>query len=451
MFTLAPEIQSILAAFAPLFTSPVWPHAQTLLIGAILCTGKRTVTSALRVMGLKDEKRFTNFHRVLNRSKWNLLCGSKILLGLLVALLPTSWPVIIAVDETIECRKGEKIEIKGCYRDAVRSSKSKVVHCFGVKWIAMMLIVPLPWAKRTWAAPFLTVPAPSKSANAANHKRHKTTVDWTCQMIKLVRRWIHTRAIVLVGDGAYAAVSLALCCAGLPLPVTLVSRLRLDAALYDFPPKQRAGKRGPKPKKGKKQLSLLERIKDTTLKWETIEVIWYDGITRSLEILSGVSLWYTPGFNPIAIKWVIVRDPKGQLRTEAFFSTNLNVAAIQIIRWFIFRWNIEVTFQELRTHLGFETQRQWSKLAIARTTPVLFGLFSIIVLFVIKITKDSPLPVMSCAWYKKPEATFSDVIVAARRHIWTTNYFVNSSKRPDISYLLDEPILNLIEQLCYAA
>jgi hypothetical protein len=451
MFNLAPEVQSILAAFAPLFSSPVWPHAQTLLIGAILCPGKRTVTSALRVMGLKDEKCFTNFHRVLNRAKWSLLDGSKVLLGLLVALIPANWPVIITMDETIERRKGDKIKAKGCYRDAVRSSKSKVVHCFGLKWIAMMLIVPLPWAKRTWALPFLTVLAPSKSANEANNKKHKTTVDWTRQMIMLVRRWIPTRAIVLVGDGAYAAVSLALCCAGFPVPVTLVSRLRLDAALYDFPPEEQPGKRGPKPKKGKKQASLLERIKDTKLKWKTIEVIWYDGIKRSLEILSGVSMWYTPGFDPIAIKWVVVRDPKGKLRTEAFFSTNLNIAAIQIIRWFIFRWNIEVTFEELRAHLGFETQRQWSKLAIARTTPVLFGLFSIIVLFVIKITKDSPLAVLSCAWYKKPEATFSDVIAAARRHIWTINYFVNLSKKPNISYLFDDPIQHLLEQLCYAA
>jgi len=451
MFTLPYEIEIVLYAFAPLFSTRVWNHAQILAIGAILCTGKRTVTSALRVMGLSKDKRFTNYHRVLNRAVWSTRQGAKILLGLITFLVPPTWPLIIGIDETIERRQGKKIKHKGCYRDGVRSTKKKVVHCFGLKWICMMLIVPLPWTKRTWALPFLTVLAPSKESNEVNGKRHKTTVDWACQMIKQVRRWVSDRMIVLVGDGTYAAVSLALCCAGFSVPVILISRLRLDAALYDFPPSEQPGKRGPKPKKGKKQPSLAARINDPSTTWKRIKIVWYEGIKRPLEIFSGISLWYTPGQAPVPIKWVVVRDPKGELRTEAFFSTDLKVGEERILHWFILRWNVEVTFEESRAHLGIETQRQWSDPAIARTTPVLFATFSLVTLMADQIVKDGTLPIFQCAWYQKPEATFSDAIALVRRQIWTSRYYTNSSKPPDYSLFPEDFIDTLLDQLCYAA
>jgi len=319
MFSVPQKVEDVLIAFRPLFSIPVWQSARVLAIGAILCIGKRTVTAALKVMGFENEKRYTNYHRVLNRAKWDSLNGAKILLGLIIKLLPSGFPLIIGIDETIERRKGKKIKAKGCYRDAVRSSKSRVIHCYGLKWICMMAIVALPWSKRFWALPFLSVLAPSKNYSQSQNKRHKTTVDWTCQMIMQVRRWLPKHLIVLVGDGAYAALKLALCCSGLPTPVCLVSRLRLDAALYDFPPPPQPGKRGPKPKKGKRQKSLQERIKDESTQWRSVIIDWYDGIKREHEVFSGIALWYTPGHNPVPIKWVVVRDPAGELSTEAFF------------------------------------------------------------------------------------------------------------------------------------
>lgn len=451
MVNLPLEVKTILFAFAPLFSTPVWQNACVLSIGAILSIGKRTVTSALKVMGLKDEQRFTNYHRVLNRAKWNALNAAKILLGLIVSVIPANWPLIVLVDETIERRKGNKIKAKGCYRDAVRSSHKKVVHCFGLKWIAMMTVVPLPWSQRPWSLPFLTVLAPPKSYNKAQNKRHKTTVDWTCQMIMQVRRWLPNHPIVLVGDGAYAAVKLILCCIGFPTPVCLVSRLRQDAALYDFPPPDQPGKRGPKPKKGNKQPSLLERINEPSTIWNPLTIVWYDGIKRTLEIFSGISLWYTPGQDPVPIKWVVVRDPKGELRTESFFATDLKATEKQILTWVILRWNIEVTFEELRTHLGFETQRQWSDLAIARTTPALFSMFSVVVLIALELLKSKTLTIQTCAWYQKTDATFSDVIASVRRHIWHFRNYTNSSPKPDSSYFKDDLLKTLLDIVCYAA
>ncbi len=358
--------------------------------------------------------------------------------------------MIILIDETIERRKGKKIWAKGCYRDAVRSTHKKVIHCFGLKWIAMMLIVPAPWAKRVWALPFLTVPAPSEASNETRGWRHKTTVDQTRLMIMRVRRQQPYRTIVLAGDRAYAAVTPALCCAGLPVPVALAARFRSDAALYDFPPPELPGKPGPKPKKGKRQTSLLARSQDPSTVWSAIKVIWYDGIERTLEIFSGVSLWHTPGLDPVPIKWVVVRDPEGKLRTEAFFCTDPEAAAIQIIRWFILRWNAEVTFEEVRAHLGVETQRQWSDLAIARTAPALFAMFSIVVQMAIEMLKDTTMPIMKSAWYNKSEAAFSDVIAFVRRRIWSARYFVNSSEHPDFSYSQDDFLDTLPDQVCYA-
>src|SRR5919109_408296 len=147
----------ILAPFAPLFSARVWRHAHVLLLGAMLTPGSRTVTEALRVMGLALEGQFTNDHRVLNRATWSARQGSRILLGLLITLLvPLGAPIVLGADDTVARRSGRKITTKGCYRDAVRSTNKHVIRCFGLKWVAMMLLVPVPWSRRAWALPFLT-------------------------------------------------------------------------------------------------------------------------------------------------------------------------------------------------------------------------------------------------------------------------------------------------------
>ncbi len=189
-------------------------------------------------------------------------------------------------------------------------------------------------------------------------------------------------------------------------------------------------------------------MEDPSTVWTSVSILWYDGVMRSLEIFSGVSLWYTPGFHPVPINWAVVRDPEGWLRTEAFFCTDLKASAEQILRQFILRWNVEVTFEELRAHLGFETQRQQSDKAIERTTPALFGLFSLVTLMAIEIVKDGSVSVLSCAWYRKPEAAFSDVIALVRRHIWSFNY-TNPDKKGEFTDFKEELFQTMLQQLCY--
>src|SRR4051794_3994917 len=171
---LPPEIVAILAAFAPLLSHRVWPHARTLLLGAILVNGRRTVALALRVMGLADEAHYTNHHRVLNRAAWSAGQAGQTLLGLIVATLPADAPIILAADDTIERRNGRLICAKGCYRDPVRSSQRHTVLCFGLKWVVMAVLIPVPWSRRVWALPSLT--ALSWPEGKGPHLRHKTSI-----------------------------------------------------------------------------------------------------------------------------------------------------------------------------------------------------------------------------------------------------------------------------------
>ncbi len=449
MLPLPEGIIAVLGRFAPLFSQPVWRHVRVLVVGALLCQGARTVTAVLRVMGLKGEKRFGKYHRVLSRARWSGLVGARMLLGLLVALLPPGWPVLVGIDETIERRQGRKIQAKGVYRDAVRSTEKHVVKCLGLKWISMMLLVPLPWSSRPWALPFLTVLAPSRAANEKASKPHHTTVDWAWRLARLVSRWLD-RPWVLIGDGAYACVRFAQGCQR--QGVTLVARLRLDAVLYDFPEPVPAGRRGRKPKKGQRQPSLKARASQPGAPGWTLTVVrWYGGERKRVWLLTGISLWYSSGLTPLPIRWVLVVDPQGQARTEAFFSTDVSLTAETIVEWFVLRWNVEVTFEESRRHLGVETQRQWSDLAIARTTPVLLGLFSLVCLMAHRLLATDSLPLQSTAWYAKSEATFSDVLAWVRRVCWACRYFNASRSKAEPVILPRDQWDTLLDQLASAA
>ena len=416
------DIINVLEQFAPVFSSRVWQHALILLIGAILCRKERTVASILRIMGLGNDPHFVNYHRVLNKSCWSGLQAAKILLGLLVALVPVNCPIIIGIDDTIERRKGEKIKAKGRYRDPVRSTHKHVIRCFGLKWLCMMLIVSLPWSKRHWSLPFLTVLTPSKKANAEDNRRHKTTIDWTIQMIKQVSRWLANRNIILIGDGSFACIRLAHTCIQLG-KVTLISRLRLDARLFDFPGPEVPGKRGPKPQKGERLPKLKDLVDDPEQDWQEARVKWYGGVSKNIHFLKGVCLWHTPGQKPVPVRWGLVVGPDGKCKPEAFFSTYTQLTPIQIVEYFVLRWSMEVTFQESRRHLGVETQRQWTDKAIARSTPALMGLFSIVCLMALRlISTGKKLIPQNTAWYQKQEVTFSDVLAFVRRHIWVHKY-----------------------------
>jgi hypothetical protein len=428
---LPPEIVAILAAFAPLFSDRTWIKAQLLAVGALLATGDRTVCAVLRVMGLSREQHFTNYHRVLNRDAWSCLAAGQILLGLIVAVLPCDWPIALAADDTIERRSGRRIKAKGCYRDPVRSSRKHVVTCFGLKWVALMILVPVPWSQRVWALPLLTCLSwPEGSGRRATHK---TSVDWTRQMVVQVRRWLPERELILVTDGGFAAVELARGCQ--QHQVTMICRLRLDAAWYHPPGPQPPNKRGPKPKKGRRQRRLTEWASRNDTPWELIEVDWYGGRRKSMQIFSRTGLWYRRGQDPVAIRYVLARDPEGKQSDAAYFCTDERFLPEEILKYVVQRWSVEVTFEEARAHLGLETQRQWSDLAIARTTPVLLGLFSVVTLAALWCHEAGLLSAERTAWYAKEEPTFSDCLRLVRVRIWQVRISGMSGGEADVIQL----------------
>jgi hypothetical protein len=450
MPTPSPEIIRLLSVFAVAMTAPTFAKSLVLIYGTILTPGIRTVSAVLRVMGLGDLETFGNYHRVLNRDRWSPWVMSQLLLALLIRVfIPDGIGLIILIDETLERRQGKRIAYKGRFRDAVRSTAQKVVTCLGIRWCCLALLVEVPWSGRPWALPFLIVPVLAPKTSARLHKRHRTSVDWAQYVIEKVRRWQPDRDITLVGDGAYAAVALVQRCQRLKRPVRLVSRLRLDAVLHDEPGPQAPHQRGPKPKKGARQSSLATRLTDAATRWETVCVPWYGGIDKTLEIVTGVSLWYHRGTDPVRLRWVLVRCPDNTFKPTAFFCSDPTVSADQILRWFVCRWNIEVTFEELRAQLGFETQRQWSERAIERTAPCLFGLFSVIVAMA-KTLHPKTLPLRETSWYHKEQATFSDALAAVRSHLWAS--FNSSASLTDADLcLIPRPMLEALQQVaCYS-
>jgi hypothetical protein len=438
-----------------------------MILGAILAPGKRTVTSLLRIMGLSAEKNYHKYHRVLSLSKWSPLKAAKrLLLRLLVVFAPEG-PLVFGIDDTIERRRGKKIKAKGIYRDPVRSSKSHFVKTSGLRWLSAMLLSPISWADRVWALPFLTALAPSERYNKEQGRRHKTLLDWSRQMILQVRRWLPHQVIVFVGDGSFSCIDFLNAVAQ---HVTFITRLRLDAALYEPIPERKPGQVGRRRKKGKRLPKLADLLEDRHTRWQGIRVsTWYGHQDKSLEITTGTGLWYQArwyigyGKPAVSLRWVLVRDPQGQLDPVALISTDLGLSPKQIISaghgatFFVRRWSVEVTFEEARAHLGLETQRQWSDLAIARTTPILLGLFSVVTLLAQVLKEhsavDQPyeLYIREAAWYAKPWPTFSDAIASVRSKILHPRYFSMSGFEADVEKIPRPLWLSLVQTLAYAA
>jgi DDE superfamily endonuclease len=334
METLPTAIIRVLRPFEAVFSERIWEWAKILLVGAILTPGRRTVTAALRVMGLSGEAQFQNYHRVLNRAKWSSRELSRLLLVALVdALVAIGAPILVGLDDTVERRWGPKIAARGIYRDPVRSSKGHLVKASGLRWVSLQLLVWVPWAGRVWGLPFLTVLAPSARYHAQRKQRHKTLSDWARQLIKQLRRWLPARTLVVVADGTYAVIELLAVCVGLAQPVTLITRLRLDAALYDPASPRQPGTRGAPRKKGERQPSLTHRLADPATPWTAVTVRWYGDQLRQVELASDTAVWYHAGMPVVPLRWVLLRDPSGELESQALLSTDLALAPRQMVEW----------------------------------------------------------------------------------------------------------------------
>jgi hypothetical protein len=350
-------------------------------------------------------------------------------------------------------RKGPKIKGFGIQRDAVRSTKSRKVLVPGLNWLVVAIHFKFPWFKQEVALPFLSILMPPETPLSTSKnkkdlektKKHKTLTEWTCQVAMLLRRWIsHPKKITIIADSAFATYALANTC--IDLGITLVSRMRLDARTFEFPEEP---KKGRKKLVGKRLPTFKMILEDSSRIWNTIEILWYGGKKKKMDILSGTCLWYGYGIRPVPIRWVLTRDSNDKGEVAVLFSTDVNALPIAVIEAFVLRWQLEVTFEEARRHLGMETQRQWSDNAIDRITPCILASYSIINLLALATAKsrNEDIPVQESSWYKKTHATFSDVLTYVRMKILRKKYLDRFNKNNEIE---DRDLKEIIEQLAAA-
>lgn len=423
MIRLPTGFQATISDFSKAFRKDVWPKAELLLTGAILCPGSRTVCNLLRSVGLQGDRCFPKYHRLLSHDKWSAKWLAGVLLRLLVdAFVPAGQALVFGFDDTIERRWGAKIKKRGIYRDPVRSSKKHFVKCSGLRWLSLMLLTGLPWLKAGvyWALPVLTTLCPSERFYQSQGKRAKTLGDWAGQIITWLSRKTRllNRPIYLTGDGSFAVYELFM--HAKDLNVGMIARMKLNSRLFHLPPRKwPKSKPGPRPLVGKRLLSMEKRLTDKRIKWtKVIFSHWYGKRSKEMLISSGVAIWHKSNKIMVRLRWVLVKDPEQQLEPVLIACTDTDLCPENIVSFFVRRWRVEVTFAEVRRHLGVESQRQWSDLAIERSTPSLMALMSIVCLMANNLNQRFEIQPNATAWYAKTDITFSDVLCAVRLEIW---------------------------------
>jgi DDE superfamily endonuclease len=323
MLSLPNTFLSVISIFVPVFSRPLWQHVKVLLTGAILAPGNRTVASILRIMGLADAPHFQTYHRVLNRATGSSLHASRFLLGFLVTIFTPWWePLVFGLDDTIERRRGKQIKAKGIYRDPVRSSHAHFVKVSGLRWLSCMMLTPMAWTHRVWALPFMTVLCPSERFYEQRGRRPQSLTERPWQLIRLIRRWLPMRELVFVTDSSFAALLLLAQVKSLS-KTSLITRLRLDAALYEPAPPRAPGQNGRPRLKGKRLPTLEAVLADANTEWTTLKVAqWYGEGARDIEIATDTALWYHAGKAPVATRWVLIRDPQEPFQAQALLSND---------------------------------------------------------------------------------------------------------------------------------
>ena len=421
------SIITLLASFQMVLTKETIQNLSVLFRGALLADGPRTVTGCLCAAFPWVVKHWTVYENVLRRARFSSLALSRILFQMIMELCPRNLPLLFIIDETLVRRYGPRVVGIGMHRDAVRSSKHNVVVTPGHKWICLSIAVKLPFANRYYALPILTLLYTTKKPAKRNkaprpYNQHRTVGDLTLLAMKIVIRWMpRGRKFLLIGDGAYGSHEMAdafnpnSSCERLANGC-LVSRFRLDGATYGKPTKKKKG-RGRKPVKGKRLATPKAIAEKNGAKFTRTKVKWYGATVREVLLISRTGLWYKCGYKPTMIRWVLVRDPEGKREDEVFFTTDLGLSQKQIIELYVRRWSLETTFQEAREYLGIETLRNRCSRSIGRTVPMLFSMYSLVVLWFTKMVKKPEQAVVSRPWYEKHVLTFSDMFRAAQQNV----------------------------------
>jgi DDE superfamily endonuclease len=423
MSILPKTAQPLLPAFADAFTPPTFKRFITLMLGAVLTTGRRTIRNLLRAVGGLAPGHPSSYHRVFSRRRWSLWTLGQALADFIVRRWVPQGSVPLVGDDTVDEHRGAKVYGKGRHRDPVRSTKSYTAYRWGHKWVVLAILVHFPFATRPWALPVLIALYRSPQWDREHARRHKTPARLLRQLTLLLLRRFPHRRFTLAGDGGYGSHEMACFAHRHRRRLTLVSRFCPDANLYEPPPVVVGKRRGGRPRQKGAKLPTPE-VTVAQASHTALNVPWYGGGRRDVEVVSDTGQWYKSGEGLVPLRWVFVHDCTGTHRDDYFFSTDPETTPAGAIEQITGRWSIETTFQEMRPYLGLETTRGRTESTVLRLAPCLFGLFSVVALLY------DLLPGRIQArgrvdWPGKVETTFSDAITAVRRWLWVDWVFAN--------------------------
>jgi uncharacterized protein YerC len=423
----------VLSPFQPSFSTPTYHRFLVLMFGAILTTGRRTITNILRTVRPYARGHISSYHRVFSQRRWSAWRLARLLLAFLLDHVVPPGPVLLAGDDTVAEHPGPHVFGKGRHRDGVRSTHSYTAYRWGHKWVVVSVLVKLPFAIRPWALPVLVTLYRDPEWDQAHRKRHKTPAHLARLLLARVVRWFPERPFIFVGDTGYGTSETARFCGKHGRHLTLVSKFYGDAALYKPPPPRTRHTMGRPRVKGQKLASPQEVVANSVNRTR-LTVAWYGGSTRDIEIVTGTGHWYRIGEDLVAVRWVYVHDCRGTHRDEYFFTTDITMSPQQIIECYTQRWSIETTFQECREYLKLESTKGYCQATVLRLTPCLLGLYTAIVLLYLQLPKISRTP-GAVFWRGKSTVTFSDMITCVRRALWKQSCFHTQDDPQEFSKL----------------
>lgn len=412
MFPIPAAAEPLAKAFEGAFTRPTFKRFMLLVTGLIVTIGRRTVSRALRVIEpVMGKGHWCNYHRIYSQACYRLWDVGRILTRQVIALLPADSEIILVADDTVDAKAGEHVWAKGPHRDGRRSTRTHVSIKWGHKWLVMCVLVKLPGIDRPWALPILCGLCCTEKVAKQTGYRRKSPSELSLQFLVRLMRWFPNRRFILLGDSRATSHRLACFAHRHSDRVTLISRLRGDANLYAMPSRRTA-------RKGRKLPSPIKQVPQLTPK--TSVIAWYGSSRRKIRHVSQTGLWYSVHQAAVVpIRWVCVLGTKG-LEDAYFYSSRQNMDARRIVELYAMRWNIEVTFEETRALLGFETTRHWCKKSVLRATPILLGLFTAVGLMWNELSGSIAKELLSqTPCYRKQSMTFSDVLYLVRREIWS--------------------------------
>jgi len=423
-------LHRLIRPFARSFTRPTFTRFTTLLAGAVLTTGRRTVSNLLRTLRGLAPGHPSSYHRVFSRRRWSLWPLARALAGITLRRFAPGEPVPLAGDDTVDEHRGATVYGKGRHRDPVRSTKSYTAWRWGHKWVVLAALVKFPFATRPWALPVLVALYRTPRWDREHSRRHKTPARLLRQLAAALLHWSPGRRFLLAGDGGYGSHETAAFAHRHRRRLTLISRFGPKANLFEPPPPY--GGKGRPRVKGAELPAPQEAVAATAL--TKLEVSWYGGGRREVEVTSGTGQWYKSGEGLAPVRWVFVRDRTGTHRDDYFFSTDEGMEPRAVIDRFTGRWSIETTFQEMRAYAGLETTRGRREATVLRAAPCLFGLFSVVALLYERL-RARGRATAGVMWAGKSEATYSDAITTVRRWLWVDWVFANHGQGDAFSKL----------------